>query len=305
MRRVEADYREVLQRTNQSERLSEVETLMLFSSRDQYDRDRYAWDLRSEFGFDHHLVTRDDVRRMEPDIEGEVAFGVVMKDWFHFTNPLGMQERFATYFQSRQGRILTGEVTGFDAKLGSVQALVLADGRRHPVRNVVLAAGAWSGTLASHLGVKIPIAHLQGYHIQVHDPKVKIERSIYYAPGSFVLTPMETGLRIGGTIEIAGPDPKPDYRRADVLAQRARTILPELDLSKVDRWMGPRPFMPDTLPVIGRAPHHGNVVLAFGHGQIGMTLGATTGQLVAELVTHEKPSVDLAPFRPERFSSRS
>jgi glycine/D-amino acid oxidase-like deaminating enzyme len=63
--------------------------------------------------------------------------------------------------------------------------------------------------------------------------------------------------------------------------------------------------MPDTLPVIGRAPHHGNVVLAFGHGQIGMTLGATTGQLVAELVTHEKPSVDLAPFRPERFSSRS
>jgi D-amino-acid dehydrogenase len=147
----------------------------------------------------------------------------------------------------------------------------------------------------------VPVAALQGYHHHIPNPTVTVNRPVLYANGGFVLTPMETGLRIGGTIEVAGLDPKPNFARADAISRKARGILPGLDISNGMKWMGPRPFMPDTLPVIGRAPKQDNVVMALGHGQVGMTLGATTAKLVADLVSHRKPPIDLTPYRPNRF----
>ena len=109
------------------------------------------------------------------------------------------------------------------------------------------------------------------------------------------------GLRLAGSVEFAGLAPPPNYGRADVLLAKGREMFPHLDVSRTTRWMGHRPCLPDSLPVIGRAPRIANAWLAFGHGHVGMCGGASTGRELAHLVAGRAPQVDLQPFRPDRF----
>ncbi|MFC7397374.1 NAD(P)/FAD-dependent oxidoreductase [Chelatococcus sp. GCM10030263] len=300
-RHAEADYRALLGRAGLSDNLVPAENLIVFHSRDDYERDRFTWDLRSSLGFSHAFLTGGEVRALEPALGGPITCGALLTGWHQFSDPFMMAQRLAAYFQARGGVIRMSAVEGIETAAGKASAVRLADGERLPVRRVVLAAGAWSRPLARGLGLRVPLAALQGYHHHVLAPGVSLGRPVLYGNGGFVVTPMETGLRIAGTIEVAGADPRPNLARADIIARKAAQILPGLDLSGGTQWMGPRPFMPDSLPVLGAAPGHSNVVLAYGHGQVGVTLAATTGRIVADLVAGRTPPVDLAPFRPDRF----
>ena len=126
-------------------------------------------------------------------------------------------------------------------------------------------------------------------------------RNIQWSERKFIATPMETGLRIAGTVEIAGLDAPPNYRRADKLLEQGREMFPGLARSQVTRWMGHRPCLPDSVPVIGPSPRVRNTYFAFGHGHIGLTCAATTGRMIAELVTSKDPCIDPAPYRIDRF----
>ena len=117
----------------------------------------------------------------------------------------------------------------------------------------------------------------------------------------FAMTPLPTGLRLAGTDELAGLAAPPDYRRADRLVDATKLVFPELRTHGAKRWMSFRPSHPDSLPVIGRAPRHANVFVAYGHGHIGFTLAAITGEIIGQLVSDEEPSVDPAPFQVSRF----
>ncbi len=300
-RRAEGDYRDLLERAGLSNCLVPAENIMVFNSRAAIDKDGFGWDLRRELGFDHEILTRDELRQMEPDLGGPIEAGVLMRNWLHFSDPHLMAKRLASFFEANGGRIRIDEVVSIETGAGLATGLMLGSGDAVAAEWIVLAAGAWSGSLSRQIGVPTPLSALQGYHVHAPTPGIRLSRAALYGEGGFVVTPMETGLRIAGTIEIAGLDPKPDFRRAEVLAKRAKTILPALDLSDSTTWMGPRPFMPDTMPVLGLSPKQKNVVLAYGHAQVGVTLGATTGRLVADLVAGRTPDVDLTPYRPDRF----
>jgi D-amino-acid dehydrogenase len=109
------------------------------------------------------------------------------------------------------------------------------------------------------------------------------------------------GLRIAGQSEFAGIHAEPDYSRADILDRHMRRVFPDISQADATKWMGRRPSMPDSLPVIGRARKFANVYYAFGHGHVGLCLGAPTGRLVADLVAGRPPNVDVTPYRPDRF----
>lgn len=299
--RAEADYRDLLGRAGLSDNLVPSENIMAFDNRESFEADRFAFDLRRQHGFEHEFLGPDELRQMEPSLKGPITCGALLRGWLQFSEPGLMVSRLRAYFVSRGGATRTAKVTRIETAGGKATGLVLAGGERVAVTSLVLAAGAWSASLARDIGAPVPVAALQGYHHHIPNPTVTVNRPVLYANGGFVLTPMETGLRIGGTIEVAGLDPTPNFARADVISRKARTVLPGLDISNGSKWMGPRPFMPDTLPVIGRAPKQSNVVMALGHGQVGMTLGATTAKLVADLVSQRKPAVDLTPYRPDRF----
>jgi len=125
------------------------------------------------------------------------------------------------------------------------------------------------------------------------------------ADGKFVATPMETGLRFAGTVELAGLDAPPDWRRSRILLEQGRKMLPGLAASlpeeRISVWMGHRPSLPDSLPVIGPSRATPDVIYAFGHGHVGMTAAPMTGKIVADLVAGP-PSIDIAPFSASRFS---
>ena len=112
---------------------------------------------------------------------------------------------------------------------------------------------------------------------------------------------MEDGLRIAGTVELAGLEAPPNFARADALLAGATRLLPGLRHGKVDRWMGHRPSLPDSMPVIGRSSRIANAFFAFGHGHVGLTAAAPTGEIVASLVAGRSPNIDIAPFSADRF----
>lgn len=301
LHRAEDDWRAAFADAGMPEALIASENLIAMNARSDYEADTFTWGLRQLHGFGHRFVGTDELRQMEPALGGPITCGVLAKGWLQFADPGAILQGLHAVFRQRGGKIITGNAVRIETSGQRATGVHLDSGERVAAETLVVAAGAWSGKLARDLGLRIPVAALQGYHHQLPRPGAVLNRPILYANGGFVLTPLTSGLRIGGTIEVAGHDPKPNFARADILADKARTIVPGLDTSGATQWMGPRPFMPDTMPVIGRAPGQENVILAFGHGQVGQTLGATTGRIVADLVATRRPPIDLSPYRPTRF----
>jgi D-amino-acid dehydrogenase len=166
---------------------------------------------------------------------------------------------------------------------------------------VVVAAGAWSHHLSSRLGDRVPLETERGYHTTLPNPGVTLNNMITSGDGHFVITPMTMGLRVGGTVELGGLKAPPNYERARKLVGVAARYLPGLNTAGGSEWMGHRPSLPDSLPVIGPSPRHRNVYYAFGHGHLGLTEAATTGRIIAQLMTGEAPGLDVSPFRVNRF----
>jgi glycine/D-amino acid oxidase-like deaminating enzyme len=168
---------------------------------------------------------------------------------------------------------------------------------------VVVAAGAWSGQLLSPLGIRVPLETERGYHAMLFSPSVQPQIPISSKTRAFFITPMEDGLRIAGTVEIAGLDAPPDERRAKILVEHARRLFPALKTGDVRYWMGFRPATPDSLPILVLATGHPGLYLAFGHGHFGMLSGGPpSGRLLARLITGQAPGIDPAPYGAQRFA---
>src|SRR5262249_14148374 len=155
-----------------------------------------------------------------------------------------------------------------------------------------LCAGVHSRPLAALLDDRVPLETERGYHLMIRDPEVMPRRPTSDAQGKFVATPMETGLRFAGTVELAGLAAAPDWRRAEILLEQGRKLFPALQArypeERISMWMGHRPSLPDSLPVIGPSRRSPDIVYAFGHGHIGMVSSPMTGKTVADLIAGRK-----------------
>ena len=166
---------------------------------------------------------------------------------------------------------------------------------------IVVATGALSKKLAHQLGYFVPLDTERGYHAMIKH-QTSLSRPVASAERQFIITPMSSGLRIAGTVEFAGLDAPENHQRTDVLMEHAAALLPSIDNTPAsETWMGCRPSLPDSLPVIGRSPHHRNVYFGFGHQHLGLTQAAITAELLAQLCNSEVPSLDLTPYRIDRF----
>src|SRR5207247_5985129 len=160
----------------------------------------------------------------------------------------------------------------------------------------VVAAGVWSGRLAD-----VPVTGGKGYHVDLSPTDGDPHVPVLMQEGRFALTPLEGRLRVAGMLEIAGLDDRPNPIRVEAMRRAATRVLGHDGRAVLDVWTGLRPCAPDGLPVIGRPSAHPRLVLATGHAMKGLSLAPVTGRLVAELVTGDPPSHDLAPFSPDRF----
>lgn len=279
-------------------------SLTAYHDRAALERDHLAWDMRRQHGFDVDTVAGDALRRAEPHLSKEFGVGVVEPRALWCTDPMAVIDGMVDLFTRQGGEFVTGDVTALVASGNRVTA-VRTPGAIRSVDAVVVAAGAWSHRLSRQLGSRVPLESERGYHVDLPQPGITLTRILALAPHKMVATPMRSGLRLSGTAEFAGVNSAPAYRRARALLTHGAAALPGLDTTGYTEWAGDRPILPDSLPVIGQDPHHANVHYAFGHSHIGFTLGPATGEIVADVVTGERPAVDITPFRIDRFGRRT
>jgi len=164
-----------------------------------------------------------------------------------------------------------------------------------------MCAGAWSKTLLDPLGVRIPLKTERGYHLQLGAPSIPLALPVIHRALGLAITSMAEGLRLAGTVEIAGLDASPDETRATVLRSHLDELFPGIEAQTRRLWMGFRPSLPDSVAAIGPAAQHPGLFVAVGHGHDGMIGAPSTGRLIAEMVAGVAPYIAAAPYSLARF----
>ena len=299
-RRVHDDLMPLLKETGLDGELSEQGCLSLYTDEAEFRADREHIEILERFGFPHEVIGRQAIRALEPELSDTVGLAVLFPQNRSMRNPYQLVVKLAERFTALGGRIEQGEVTGFERGEG-MQAIRLKDGRRIVAGEVVIAAGVHSARLARMLGEPIPLETERGYHTQIMKPGITMTHSIIWPARAFMVTPTAGGIRVGGTVEMAGIDAPPDYRRSRVTVKRAREALPNLQCDDFTEWMGHRPAFPDTVPVMSASAKTKGLYYATGHGHLGLTYAATNARLMADLITGVTPPIDMKPYRVDRF----
>ncbi|HVC50968.1 MAG TPA: FAD-binding oxidoreductase [Stellaceae bacterium] len=278
--------------------------LYVYRSAEALAKDGLAWALRRANGVVVDAFDADELRQLEPALSRDYVRGLLVRENGHTSNPLGLVTRLVDEFRRRGGEIVRARALGFRLDGPRLTAIRTDTGDR-AADAAVVCAGAWSKPLAHTLGDHVPLETERGYHLMISDPEAMPRIPTADADGKFVATPMALGLRFAGTVELAGLAAPPDWRRAHILLEQGRRMLPGLaahhPAERISVWMGHRPSLPDSLPVLGPARASPDVIYAFGHGHVGMTTAPMTGKIVADLVTGRKSPIDLAPFAADRF----
>ena len=297
----EAGFRPLARRAGIESLLGPAGALYVYESEESWRRDRANRELRRAHGVSFRELDPSEVYELEPALANVVHRGVYLEDVFYLRNPHAVVDRLARAFVQWGGRVHHAEVRAIGNGLPGLLEVVCS-GERIAADRVVIAAGAWSTRLLGRLAEHIPLDAERGYHVMFPEAASLLNRPVAPVDGGFFMTPMEVGLRAAGTVEFAGLDAPPRPARVEALTAAARRLLPDLG-EPAESWLGFRPTLPDALPAIGPLPSDPRILCAFGHQHLGMTLGGITGKLIAELVDGtDPPSVDLAPFRPDRFA---
>jgi D-amino-acid dehydrogenase len=293
-------YLPLLEAAGASDILRRTGWLTLYETDESFREAQYGMELQRRLGVVLEVLRAEEIRQAEPSLAPIYRHAVLNPENAHVLDPYRLAQRLAETVTREGGTIERRAITGFEFAAGRPVAARTAEGSV-PFDAVVIAAGAWSRPLARALGQDVPLDTERGYHITLPSPGVMPRRPIYSGDHSFAVTPLEIGLRFAGTVELGGLKAPPNYERAEKLLIHGRRMFPGLESNGASRWMGFRPSMPDSLPVIGKVPSADNAVLAFGHGHLGLTLGAITGKLAAALALSRPTILDVTPYRAERF----
>lgn len=259
-------------------------------------------ELLDRYGLRYEVLDAGGLRQLEPGLSQEYTRAIFYPDSDFASTPFALAQHYLGAFLERGGRLVREQARSFE--LGPAGPLrLMTDRGVHPLDQVVVAAGAWSRPFARELGSPVPLDTERGYHVNLtwdggHPP---LGRPVVVGGPYFTLCPMVDGLRLTGGVELAGLHAPPDFTRIRRLVPLAQRVLPGLSGEIEREWMGYRPSLPDSKPVIGRSPRFANAWFAFGHGHLGLTLSAITGRLIADAMAGRPESVPLAPFRADRF----
>ena len=295
-----ADYDEILKATGARHLKHDRGAIHIYDTEKEYRQDQWQADLRARLGFKAQRLSSSEVKAMVPCLNLGKGVAVMMPDWQHLSDPAKVTARIAEHSIQNGVNWVQDKVTTVTASKSGVN-LQTESGRRIEADQLVVAAGAWSNQIAAQLDYTVPMIAKHGYHSMISKPGIELDYPVMSLSRVFVMTPLDDGIRVAGTAEFAALDAEPDYRRAKVLLKHASHYLSGLKTEGVSEWMGQRPMMADSNPVISASPGHRNVFYAFGHGHYGLTQGPTSGRIIADMVTGSETHTDLSPFRFDRF----
>jgi len=278
--------------------------LYIFPTRADFEAEANGWRIRAATGVRWIELTEDELRQREPALDRRYTFAVLVEDGAHCTDPGAYVAALATRAVAFGAVLRHEQAVGFRIEGGRLRA-VTTDRGEIACDAAVIAAGARARALAAAAGDAVPLETERGYHVTIASLESGPRHPVMPSDGHMVETPLRGGLRVAGQVEFAGLDAPPDWRRAETLKRHALRSFPglprDLPPDRVSMWMGRRPSIPDGLPCIGPATATADILHAYGHGHIGLSAGAMTGRLVADLIGGSTPVIDPAPYRPQRF----
>jgi D-amino-acid dehydrogenase len=242
-------------------------------------------------------MTAGELERYAAVLRAPPAAGVLFSGTGQVNDPQGARDTILKAFVTKGGEVVTGTVKRVEPNA----RVTLISGERRDADALLIAAGAWSGKLMRQLGAAAPVIGERGYSVQSaeHDWPANLPTTVF-EENFVVLSRFTSGLRATSFLEFGAPDAPADARKWRLLERRIADL--GVRFSKTpDRWVGPRPTLPDYVPAIGRLDRAPKVLYAFGHAHLGLTMSAITSEIVAALAADAPPPLDLAPFRIERF----
>jgi D-amino-acid dehydrogenase len=300
MRETFEDYEPLFEFARAQSLIHRVGQIYVFSTEEGFAKEEGAIRVRRELGFAQEILDADALRQHEPDLAPIFKRGVLLPTHGHCSNPQRLVQLLVEACVAAGARFERDSAVGIEtdgqgAKVSGTTSSYRAD-------HVVLAGGIWSNDLIRPFGASVPLESHRGYHIQVPYGGVRPTRNVAWSEMKTLATPMDGGIRIAGTAEMAGVEPPPTARRFELLRQLGRQIYPALDTTAASEWMGHRPCTPDSLPVLGAVRGAPRIICAFGHGHIGLSGAAYTGRVIQQVVAGTADQEELKRFSHDRFN---
>ena len=291
-------YDEIFKDVNVKEFISHEENLYLFDTKKSFENYEYANIIRKNNNVKVRNLNKDEVKELEPNIADVYYSGQVFTGSRHTTNPLAISNKIFDKFIELGGIYINQHVKNLIQNEKNIELLM--EDKNIKFDKIIICAGAWSNQIANMLGDKFPLDTERGYHILFETNEKLINRPVAWSESGFYLIQIHNGVRAAGTVEIAGLNKSPNKKRLNMIERQSRKVLPQL--GKVQStWMGRRPTLPDSLPIIGNSQKNNNIIYAFGHQHVGWTLGAVTGKIIDSLSRDQIPNIDISAYSPSRF----
>lgn len=277
--------------------------LKVYASDADFAKTRMQRELMVRHGVNFTELNANEIHDLEPNVNRTVYTRGLFQPGSGFVNyPRGLVEAYFQGALQRRARFVQENVSEITVSQAGGVA-VRTQATTHQFDKVVVATGAWSRQFAAQFGDTVCLDTERGYHISLKSNGGSLlTRPIGFPAKDCVISPMHDGITVFSGDELAGLRAAPDFRRIRGLLPFVHSVLPAAGAQSVQReWMGYRPSTPDSLPVIGTSAQSHNVIYAFGHGHLGLTLSAITAELVRDMVNGDTPPFDLAPYRINRF----
>lgn len=274
--------------------------LQLYEGEREFRASQEGWALRRRHGIDFaFLDSPEAIAEIQPGLHPRFTHAAFTPGWMNVVDPKAWTEHLAKVFLESGGAIERTDVQALELQADEISVLT-SDGSRG-ARHVIVAAGAWSHHLARTIGDTIPLETERGYNTTLPAGAFDLRTHLTFGGHGFVVSRIGDGIRVGGAVELGGLKLPPNYKRSEILLKKASRFLPELNVEGGRQWMGYRPSLPDSLPVIGRSRPAENLLYAFGHSHLGLTQAAGTAELIVDLATHARPAVPVDAFSHIRF----
>lgn len=277
--------------------------LMLYRNEQAFAGSQLSRDTYDKFGIATQVLDAAGIAELEPGLNPIFPRGLWIKDASSVDSPGKVVEAYAKLFVKRGGTIRQAQVTGMSRSADGMWRLTQADGTTHDTSRAVLALGPWTREFAAQtLGLSVPMAFERGYHMHYDAVgSATLTRPIYDTGGAYVMSPMEQGLRLSTGVQLTARDAPPNLVQLDLAEQSARQAFPLAGRREAEPWLGSRPTLPDSRPIIDACPGHPGLWLAFGHQHIGFSTGPGTAAMLGAMIAGEPCAVDSTPFRAGRF----
>ena len=294
-------HKKLIKKTNSNNIISKPGWLKLFKTSESYKKYSLELEVLNKHKAKYTTLNTTQIEKQFPDLEVKFFKGILFKNSIRVKSPLKLSKKYFNYFLESGGKFVQESCK--DLQYIKDKWVIFSNKNKSYFDQVVISTGPWSKNILSNLGYNIPLAWERGYHHHFSTKKkISINPAIYDVEGGFVYSSNGSDVRVTSGVELTFLDAVQNEIQINESIQKLRKIIP-LNKKLIDKpWLGSRPTIIDSLPMIGKAPRHKNLWFNFGHNHIGLSTSAGSAVIISEMIQNKKTSINADPFSPKRFS---